>query len=131
MNLTQRCRFLLGRHKSALETFEQAIKEDPHDWELYYWLGVCFYHMKENTRAKDSLKHSVDISKRECSLALLGTIFADEGDYMNAVDFYRKALEFSPENPDLLTSLGLLYIKVINHGRGTEIDHQISFSSRK
>lgn len=71
--------------------------------------------MKENAKAKDSLKYSVDMSKRECSLILLGTIFADEGDYMNAVDMYRKSLEFSPENPDLLTSLGLLYIKVMNY----------------
>lgn len=33
------------------------------------------------------------------------------GDEKGAIEIYQEALEFSPENPDLLTTLGLLYLK--------------------
>lgn len=29
-----------------------------------------------------------------------------------AIDVYKRAVEFSPENPELLTTLGLLYMQV-------------------
>ena len=35
-----------------------------------------------------------------------------EQDVHLAIDVYKRAVEFSPENPELLTTLGLLYMQV-------------------
>lgn len=42
----------------------------------------------------------------------LGEVYARKEDYRSAIDTYLEALEFSPENPELLTTLGLLYLRL-------------------
>ena len=41
-----------------------------------------------------------------------GKIYLMEQDVHLAIDVYKRAVEFSPENPELLTTLGLLYMQV-------------------
>nr|XP_019591509.1 PREDICTED: Bardet-Biedl syndrome 4 protein isoform X8 [Rhinolophus sinicus] len=43
---------------------------------------------------------------------MLGRIHLLEGDVDKAIEVYRKAVEFSPENTELLTTLGLLYLQL-------------------
>lgn len=42
----------------------------------------------------------------------LGQIFTQQEDYKSAIDVYLEALEFSPENPEILTTIGLLYLRL-------------------
>ena len=41
-----------------------------------------------------------------------GKIYLMEQDVHLAIDVYKRAVEYSPENPELLTTLGLLYMQV-------------------
>ena len=43
---------------------------------------------------------------------MLGKIFLLKGDLDKAIEIYKKAVEFSPENTEFLTALGLLYLQV-------------------
>ncbi|XP_078006915.1 BBSome complex member BBS4 isoform X4 [Phascolarctos cinereus] len=43
---------------------------------------------------------------------MLGKIHLLEGELEKAIDIYKKAVEFSPENTELLTTLGLLYLQL-------------------
>lgn len=43
---------------------------------------------------------------------MLGKIHLLEGDLDKAIEIYKKAVEFSPENTELLTTLGLLYLQL-------------------
>ena len=42
----------------------------------------------------------------------LGKVYTLQEDYRTAIDVYLEALEFSPENPELLTTVGLLYLRL-------------------
>nr|KAF6483255.1 Bardet-Biedl syndrome 4 [Rousettus aegyptiacus] len=44
---------------------------------------------------------------------MLGKIHLLEGDLDKAIEIYKQAVEFSPENTELLTTLGLLYLQAI------------------
>ncbi|XP_029398877.1 Bardet-Biedl syndrome 4 protein isoform X3 [Mus pahari] len=43
---------------------------------------------------------------------MLGKIHLLQGDLDKAIEIYKKAVEFSPENTELLTTLGLLYLQL-------------------
>ena len=44
-----------------------------------------------------------------------------QDDYKAAADVYLEALEFSPENPELLTMLGLLYLRLGENFRAFDV----------
>ncbi|XP_068000400.1 Bardet-Biedl syndrome 4 protein isoform X3 [Melanerpes formicivorus] len=51
---------------------------------------------------------------------MLGKIHLLEGETEKAIEVYKKAVEFSPENTELLTSLGLLYLQLGDYQRAFE-----------
>ncbi|KAJ8302705.1 hypothetical protein KUTeg_019101 [Tegillarca granosa] len=51
---------------------------------------------------------------------MLGKINLMEGNMQAAIDIYKQAVEFSPENPDLLTTLGLLYMQIGQYQKAFE-----------
>ncbi|RUS77345.1 hypothetical protein EGW08_014899, partial [Elysia chlorotica] len=113
-NLKQVARslFLLARHKAAIEVYQQATKICDNDWEIFHNLGVCHMYLREFEKAKTYLKQALTIRRHEVSYVMLGKIYLLERDVNAAIDIYRSAVEYSPENPDLLTTLGLLYMQV-------------------
>lgn len=113
-NLKQVARslFLLARHKAALEVYNEAAKLSTKDWEIYHNQGVCYVYMKDFEKAKDCFKHALQYHRHDASFTQLGKVLLLEGDTESAIDIFKKAIEFSPENPDLMTTLGLLYLQL-------------------
>jgi len=60
----------------------------------------------------DSFRAANLIQKHDATFMQLGEVYARKEDYKSAIDTYLEALEFSPENPELLTTLGLLYLRL-------------------
>lgn len=113
-NLKQVARslFLLARHKAALEVYNEAAKLSTKDWEIYHNQGVCYVYMKDFEKAKDCLQHALQYHRHDASFIQLGRVLLLDGDTESAIDIFKKAIEFSPENPDLMTTLGLLYLQL-------------------
>ncbi|MGH0117389.1 UNVERIFIED_CONTAM: hypothetical protein FKN15_034576 [Acipenser sinensis] len=113
-NLKQVARslFLLGKHKAAIEVYNEAIKLNQNDWEVFYNLGVCYMYLKDFKHAKEKMNCSLQLNKHDITFMTLGKIYLLEGDTDSAIEVYKKAVEFSPENTDLLTTLGLLYLQL-------------------
>ncbi|XP_078608674.1 BBSome complex member BBS4-like [Branchiostoma floridae x Branchiostoma japonicum] len=121
-NLKQVARslFLLGKHKSAIDVYNEASKMNMKDWEIFHNLGVCYLFLKEYSKAKENLKLAIQYSRHEVSFQMLARVYLLEHDVDMALDIYKRAVEFSPENPDLLTSLGLLYLQTGQFQRAFE-----------
>ncbi|CAG5120731.1 unnamed protein product [Candidula unifasciata] len=113
-NLKQVARslFLLARHKAAIDVYYQAAQICENDWEIHHNLGVCYMYLRDFNKAKDCLKQALSLGRHEVSYVMLGKIYLLEKDINAAIDVYRTAVEHSPENPDLLTTVGLLYMQV-------------------
>uniref|UniRef100_A0A674BRS6 Bardet-Biedl syndrome 4 n=1 Tax=Salmo trutta TaxID=8032 RepID=A0A674BRS6_SALTR len=112
-NLKQVARslFLLGKHKAAIEVYNEASQLNEKDWEISHNLGVCYIYTKDFNSVKEQLNIALELSKHDLTYMMLGKIHLLEGDTDKAIDVYRSAVEFSPENTDLLTTLGLLYMQ--------------------
>lgn len=121
-NLKQVARslFLLGRHKAALGVYEEASKVCDHDWEIYHNQGVCYTYLKDVEKAKALLTKAIQLSRHDISYVMLGKCFLMEGKIDAAVDVHKKAVEYSPENPELMTTLGLLYLQLGHNQKAFE-----------
>lgn len=113
-NLKQVARslFLLARHKAAIDVYNEAAKLSERDWEVAHNQGVCYMYLRDFEKAKQSLHQALEFRRHEVTYIMLGKICLMEGDIKGAIDVYRAAVEYSPENPDLLTTLGLLYMQI-------------------
>ncbi|XP_038602328.1 Bardet-Biedl syndrome 4 protein isoform X2 [Tachyglossus aculeatus] len=63
-------------------------------------------------QAQDHLHSALQLSRHDLTYVMLGKIHLLEGEMEKAIEIYKKAVEFSPENTELLTTLGLLYLQL-------------------
>ncbi|NXL98736.1 BBS4 protein, partial [Tyrannus savana] len=121
-NLKQVARslFLLGKHKAAIEVYNEAAKLDEKDWEISHNLGVCYMYLKHFNKARDQLNNALELNRHDLTYMMLGKIHLLEGQVEKAIEVYKKAVEFSPENTDLLTALGLLYLQTGDYQKAFE-----------
>jgi Bardet-Biedl syndrome 4 protein len=63
-------------------------------------------------QAKNYFKEAINISKHELSFHMLAKIFIKENNPQAAIETLTKAVEFNAESCELLTLLGLLYMRV-------------------
>ncbi|KFD54953.1 hypothetical protein M514_04135 [Trichuris suis] len=104
----------IGQHEKAIGVFDEALMYQSNDWTIYYWKAVCYYYMKDLSKAKENLKLVLSHLKHEESLILLSNILQSESSFDESIQFYKRSIEIAPENCNLQTSLGLVYLKVDN-----------------
>ncbi|XP_054721800.1 Bardet-Biedl syndrome 4 protein-like [Uloborus diversus] len=112
-NLKQVARslFLLGRHKNAIDVYEEASRMNSKDWELCHHLGICHMQLQNYKQAFEYFRQALQIRPQDETFIALGQLHIIEGDMKAAISTFRKAVEHSPENPELATQLGLLYLQ--------------------
>uniref|UniRef100_A0A8C5QKW4 Bardet-Biedl syndrome 4 n=1 Tax=Leptobrachium leishanense TaxID=445787 RepID=A0A8C5QKW4_9ANUR len=112
-NLKQVARslFLLGKHKAAVEVYNEAARLNQKDWEICHNLGVCYMYLKDLTKSKEQLSLALHLHRQDLSAMILGKIHLLLGDTEAAIQTYLHALQLSPESTELLTTLGLLYLQ--------------------
>ncbi|MDP8263150.1 MAG: tetratricopeptide repeat protein [Candidatus Ancaeobacter aquaticus] len=118
-------------YSDALDIFLEAYEIDPDDPEINYCLGVIYpivkkdtkkgeYHYKRylelNPEAEDRQMVEEWIESFNKSIYIdyynQGVELYDRGDYQDAIEKYRKALELNPDYFDAYRGLGLVYIKL-------------------
>jgi Bardet-Biedl syndrome 4 protein len=95
--------YLLGRHKTAIEVFDECISLNNFDWEVYFYRGLSSKFLRLYDEAIDNFKHANEIHKHENIYIELGRMYQIKLDYKSAVDTYIEALEHNPENSEILT----------------------------
>ncbi len=114
-NLKQVARslYLLGKHKAASDVYDEAAKiAAEEDWEIYHNKGLCFAYMRRYDDSVNCFRHANDIAKHDTTYRQLGRVHTLREDYRAAAETYHEALEFSPDSAEILTALGLLYLRM-------------------
>ncbi|XP_064844796.1 Bardet-Biedl syndrome 4 protein-like isoform X1 [Oncorhynchus masou masou] len=121
-NLKQVARslFLLGKHKAAIEVYQEAGKLNEKDWEINHNLGVCYSFIKDFQNSEEQLNAALRLKKHDRTFMTLGKVHLLAGDTDKAIEVYKSAVEFSPENAELLTTLGLLYLQLGKYQKAFE-----------
>ena len=100
----------LGRYKASIDIYNEALKLVPNDHELLYNIALCFYHIPDLGQAKERLKVALAAQNSERSWRLLAKISQQQNDVPGTVESLKRALECAPENCELLTQLGAVYM---------------------
>lgn len=113
-NLKQvgRSLYLLGRHKAAIDVYNEAERIGAGDWEIMHNKGLCCLYLKQYDAAIAALKAANALHRHDATYIQLGKVYTLQEDYRTAIEVYLEALEFSPESPELLTTVGLLYLRM-------------------
>ena len=104
--------YLIGRHKAAIEVFDECLNLETEDWEVYFYKGLSFKFLRVYDEAIANFTQANVIHKHENTYIELGRMFQIKQDYKSAIEVYLEGLEFSPENSEILTTIGLLYIRI-------------------
>lgn len=114
-NLKQvgRSLYLLGKHQAAIEVYEEILAMGRvEDWEIYHSIGLCYLYLKHYDQAVERFQQANTINRHDATFLQLGKVYTMQDNFKAAIDVYLEALEFSPENPEILTTLGLLYLRI-------------------
>merc|ERR1712100_554141 len=113
-NLKQvgRSLYLLGKHRVAIEVYDEAQKVAPDDWEIWHNKGLCQMYLRQYEQAVDCFSRANSIQRHDITFMQLGKVYALQEDYKSAIDVFTEALEFSAENAEVLTTLGILYLRM-------------------
>ncbi len=124
--------FLLGRHKAATEAYAEAerllldlpefkssqssdasvIGRELDEWGVLHHRGLCLAQMKQYSEAERCFLKANEVARHDSTYIALGQVYAQQDKFKKAIDTYTEALEFTPENSDLLTTVGLLYLRL-------------------
>ena len=121
-NLKQvgRSLFLLGKHKNALDVFAEAEKLSPDDREIYHSQGMCYLYLKQYEKAVEAFENANSIQRYEATFIQLARVYRLLGKEDEALRCYMDALESSPENAEILTAIGLLFLRLGNNTKAFE-----------
>lgn len=126
--------YLLGKHKAALGVYKQAREMsadmqrsssdggradagDGNDWELWHNSGLCHAYLKQYDKAIEAFTRANGIGRHDATFMQLGKVYQQMGNHKEALRVYQDALDFSPENPELLCTIGLTYLRLNEHQR--------------
>jgi Bardet-Biedl syndrome 4 protein len=121
-NLKQvgRSLYLLGKHKTALDVFDEAEQLTMEDREIYHNKGMCYLYLKQYDKALENFETANSIQRHEKTFIQMGRVHRLLGNEEDALSVYMDALETCPENPELLTTVGLLFLKLGNNAKAFE-----------
>jgi len=102
--------YLLGWHKAAIDVYDECLAINQNDWEVYFYKGLSYKYLRIYDEAISNFTSANNVKKHDCTYIELGKVYTAMLDYKKAIEVYLEGLDFSPENPEILTTIGLLYI---------------------
>jgi len=91
----------------AVENFESAVKEDDSFAKAWYYLAASARHIARlRSRAVTAAMRACDLEKMDVDfLKLAGHLLQREGDLDRAEQYYRRALDWGGEDPEIQEAL--------------------------
>lgn len=103
---------LMSRYVSAIDVYDQIISKGARDWHVLHNRSICLSHIGRAEEAKACLREALSLHKHDISFLQLGKLYIQEGNIDEAIAIYLEALNYSPENVELFTTLGLMYLQL-------------------
>ncbi|XP_037895767.1 Bardet-Biedl syndrome 4 protein homolog [Glossina fuscipes] len=116
--------FVMGRYNQSLDTFREAEDLSTRlDHEIFHFIGELLLRssasrnqvemaLKEQQEAKQYFQKAIQTGKKLESFQRLAEIHRKEKDYSKAIEVLESCLLLSPENTEVLTEIGVLYLKM-------------------
>ncbi len=92
------CQLEVGKVEECEQTLVEAMRMDPYNDEVFYFLGKCFYKQSRFENAQSALIKAVELEdRREEYYSALAKVYAKSGENGKADFYFAKATEIGPE----------------------------------
>ena len=90
----------LNNFEDALKYYEQAISKNPHNYEIFFNLGILYLSIPKNfNKAISFFERSIDINKKNyLAYFFLGRCFNLKKNFLKAIFNLKKSIEINPEH---------------------------------
>lgn len=102
---------LLGRHRAAIDVYVEAQNINNEDRQIWHNMGLCYTHLKQYEKAEDAFLRANDIARHDSTFLALAQMYSAQDQFRRAIETLEDALEYTPENSEILTTLGLLHLR--------------------
>ena len=102
---------LLGKHQAAIEVYQEAMTAVGRDWDSLNNIGLCHMNLHDYEAAEGFFRQSLAATPQDSVYMNLGKVLTLQQKLDEAGAVYEEALKGSPQNPELLTTMGLLYLR--------------------
>jgi len=103
--------YLVGRHIQASRVYENLCELRPDDADVWYSYGMCLIQAKQYNKAIDALKMSNAKEQSPRTYMEIAKAYTGMGQLPQARESYKTALSLCPEDPEILTGLGLVHFE--------------------
>lgn len=100
-----------GNFSTAGDYYKKALDQNPSDHICLYYYGLLCFELKKIEDAIKLISKSIAINPLPEAYLDLADIYNGNEDNKNAIKFYKKAIEFFPDDDSLLYNLGVSLIK--------------------
>lgn len=85
---------------------------------------MCYKQLHQLDVAITHFQNANCIQRHDATFFELGDLYRESENYAMAVETYAEALEFTPDNPALLTALGLVYLRMKSSSSSKDQDDE-------
>ena len=98
-------------YKRALPFITKAVELMPYDLDFLEKKATCLMYLKRAKKAKETFQLVLsENAKRKISLCNLGFLYVSENNFLQGVEFYKKALALDPDYEQALLNLAAVYL---------------------
>ena len=112
-----------GNYLDAVQKFLTSTKEDPNFALAYSYLSEAYRHLGQDNEADQASRKAVELSAQlpaQEKYLIQATHYQILRDYPKAIQSYENLAEVSPNNTDVLFSLGLLYERASDYNKARD-----------
>jgi tetratricopeptide (TPR) repeat protein len=108
-------------YREAVDSYRQALDEQPRNARLYNKLGISFHHQLMFGEAKRNYERASKLDEKYAqAVNNLGTIYYAERNYKKAQRTYEKALKITPNSASVLSNLGTAFFARRKYEKASE-----------
>lgn len=107
--------YLLGKMADSIDIYNNVLHKNKDDWDCYYHIGLIFLNRKKYDKAEEFINEAMRINPCKEVLIASGKIFLKKGILNQAIQRLEEALKLSPNDYNLMSTLGSLYLKTKDH----------------
>lgn len=102
-----------GQFEKAIEHLTLAIRNDPGNPDLYFWIGIAYYKTGRDQKAEESFRAALKLNPRDARIHYnLGAVYFQEKKWEQAITSFLHAANLAPDwKAQSYLNAGLIYYK--------------------
>ena len=126
--------YLLGKFSDSADIYNNVIHRNKEDWDCYYHIGLIYMNVKNYKKAEEFMNRAFSLNPCKEVTVACGKIILKkkENDYLEkAIEKFEDALYLSPNDTNLMATLGNLYLKKKDQDRAIDYFTRCSENDKK